>query len=243
LLPFDLRGLKDVSEFWDWEDRTKPCHSGEGFIVVCAAAFRFATRHCKKRAAMVTVARRPHRSPPASRVMNCTSRRSSGVLVIIPINVRRPVPNRIRAHAVSIEPMRGCTTDRRAAGSASKLLPKNHQKKMPTNGQLRALQVSGIIPFGTHSRLAGLTRMYGNCATSTGKFSANGAFVRMSATLVATSSVRCNSGVIEGTTSHLGSRTTTLSFGVGREYESIDSTTPRIKLPRTGHKSARQTTS
>ena len=84
------------------------------------------------------------------------------------------------------------------------------------NGQLRALQVSGDIPFGTRSRFAGLTKMYGNCITSTGKFSANGAFVRITAIFVAASSVLCFSKVSGGTTASapLGSGTV-LVFGVG----------------------------
>jgi len=168
--------------------------------MACAAAFRFATRPCRKRAVMVTVARMPHRSPPASRVMNFRSLRSSGVVVSIPTNVTRPAPNKIRANAVSTQLIRGCTTDRRAVRSASTLLPRIHQKRIPTNGQLSARQVSGGIPFGTHSRFAGLTRMYGNCATSTGKLSASGASDRMSATFVAASSVRCLSEGTGGTT-------------------------------------------
>lgn len=206
-----------VKELRDTAGRIYP---GDASVVACAAAFRFATRHCRRRAVMVTVARMPHRSPPASRVMNCKSLRSSGVVVSIPINVTRPVANKIRATAVSIHLIRGYTTDRRAVRSASIPLPKNHQKRMPTNGQLRARQVLGGIPFGTHSRFAGLTAMYGNCATNTGKFSANGASVRISETFFAASSIRCllefNGGTMMWTSLESG---TTLFFGVGREYE------------------------
>jgi len=187
--------------------------------VACAAAIRFATRHCTKRAVMITVARTPQKRPPASRVMNCKSLRSSGVVVSIPISATRPVHNRITANAVSVQLIRGYTSDRRAAGSASTLLPKNHQKTIPTNGQLRARQMSRGIPLGTHSRFAGLTRMYGNWATSTGKLSANGVFVRMSATFFAKLSDRCFSGVTGGRTMWISGSGTTLVFGVGREYE------------------------
>jgi len=187
--------------------------------VACAAAIRFVTRHCRKRAAMITVAKTPHKSPPASRAMNCKSLRSSGVVVSIPIRATRPVHNRLTANAVSIQLIRGYTSDRRAVGSASTLLPKNHRKRVPTNGQLRARQVSTGIPLGTHSRFAGLTRMYGNWATSTGKLSANGIFVRMSATFFATSSGRCFSGDGGGRTMWISGSGTTLVSGVEREYE------------------------
>ena len=134
--------------------RTYP---GDGWLGDCAAPLRLTIRRCRKRAAIVAVARMPHKSPPTISAINWMSRRSSGVLVSIPINVTRPIPKSIRANVVSTQLIRGRANDRRAADRASTLLPNSHQKNIPANGQLRGRQTSGDIPLGTHSLFVGLT--------------------------------------------------------------------------------------
>jgi hypothetical protein len=119
--------------------------------------------------------------------------------------------------------------------AASTDLPKDHQKSIPANGQLRVRQTSGNIPLGTHSLFAGFTGTYGNCAMRTGKFRARGPLFRISHVLRTASTLRCLSGVSGGTmTSILPVR-----FGLD-EYEAMDPITPKSRKFRTGHKSTKQ---
>src|SRR5882762_7939536 len=62
------------------------------------AALFLQIRHCRKRAVTVKPDRTPQSNPPYMRAMKSLSRRSSGVLVTMPMNVTIPMTRSTPAH-------------------------------------------------------------------------------------------------------------------------------------------------
>jgi hypothetical protein len=202
---------------------------------------RLRIRHCKTRAVRVIAANDPHNKPPPISTRNCTSRRSSGVLVMSPTKVPRPTRSRTIASAVSAQVSRGDTIDLRAPCKASIPRPAHHQKKIPANGQASALHSSVSIPLGVHSILSGLAMTYGNSARITGKLSNTGTRIRTKARPSALSAACCCSFVIGGIAICVTGSDSLA--GLAEAYDSILRDSSKIKKPPMGHRASKQSQS
>jgi hypothetical protein len=149
--------------------------------------------------------------------------------------------NRTTANVVSTNVTRGHVTDLRAARSASIPLPAHHQNRTPAKGQLMARHVSGNIPLGVHSLLAGFASMYGVCAMATGKSNTTGALILKYSVFAVLLASCCCSGVKAGMSICTALLAPLLAWTGA--YDATDCESSKRKKFREGHRNTKQTKS